>query len=148
LKLASIPMRIAFVSALSVLILAAAAISGRAQTPLLSCYGTQQPKQVAELLFGRDIGNRLGVSEAAWARFIAREVTPRFPDGLIVTDAVGQWRDPASGTIVREAAKRVEIVLPGDSEDEARLDAVAAAYKRKFHQRSVGIIVRPACVSF
>jgi hypothetical protein len=141
-------MRIALVSALSVLTLAAAALGSQAQTSTASCHGTQRPKQVAELLFGRDVGNRLGVSDAAWARFVAREMTPRFPDGLVVTDAVGQWRDPASGTIVRELAKRVEIVLPGHDDDEARIDAIASAYKREFRQHSVGIILRPGCVSF
>ena len=141
-------MRIALLSALSVVVLAATGTGSRAQTPAPSCYGTQEPKQVAELLFGRDIGGKLGVSETAWARFVAREMTPRFPDGLTVTDAVGQWRDPAAGTIVREPSKRVEIVLPGNGDDEARLDAVVTAYKREFRQHSVGVIVRSACVSF
>jgi hypothetical protein len=139
-------MRIVVLLALSVMALAAAATGGRAQT--LSCNGMQRPKQVAELLFGRDIGNRLGVSETAWARFVAREMTPRFPDGLTITDAIGQWRDTARGTIVREPSKRVEIVLPGGDDDEARLDAIAKAYKAEFHQQSVGVIVRPACVAF
>jgi len=119
-----------------------------AQTPALSCSASQRPRQVAELLFGRDIGRRVGVSDKAWARFVARELTPRFPDGLTVTDAAGQWRDPASGTIVHEPTKRVEIVLPGNADDTARLDAVAQAYKREFRQQSVAVIVRPACVSF
>ena len=103
---------------------------------------------MAELLFGRDIGGRFGVSEPAWRRFLAREITPRFPDGLTVTDAQGQWRDPASGRIVREPSKRVEIVLPGNANDAARLDAIMAAYKRQFHQRSVGLILQSACVAF
>jgi hypothetical protein len=103
---------------------------------------------VAELLFGRDVGNRLGVSEAAWRRFVAGEITPRFPDGLTVTDARGQWRDADTGRIVREPSKRVEIVLPGRADDAARLAAIVSAYKRQFHQRSVGLIVQSACVSF
>ncbi|MGB7035167.1 MAG: DUF3574 domain-containing protein, partial [Xanthobacteraceae bacterium] len=115
-----------------------------ARTPELSCSGAQRPRQVAELLFGRDIGRRLGVSESAWSNFVANELTPRFPDGLTITDAVGQWRDAASGQIVREPAKKVEIVLPGNGGDQARLDAAVKAYKSKFHQRSVGVIVRPA----
>lgn len=98
-------------------------------------------------MFGRDIGNRVGVSEQAWQRFLAREITPRFPDGLTVTDASGQWRDPASGRIVREPSKLVIIVLPGN-DDEARLDAVVDAYKRQFRQQSVALVVEPACVSF
>ena len=103
---------------------------------------------MAELLFGRDIGAKLGVSETAWAHFLAREVTPRFPDGLTVSDATGQWRDPATGKIVQEPSKRVEIVLPGNADDDARLDAIVKAYKHQFHQHSVGVIVRSACVSF
>jgi uncharacterized protein DUF3574 len=139
-------MRIVVLLVLGVMALAAAANGGHAQT--LSCYGMQRPKQVAELLFGRDIGDRLGVSETAWARFVAREMTPRFPDGLTITDAIGQWRDTARGTIVREPSKRVEIVLPGSDDDEARLDAIAKAYKAEFHQQSVGVMVRPTCVAF
>jgi hypothetical protein len=103
---------------------------------------------VAELLFGRDIGERLGVSETAWRRFVAREITPRFPDGLTVTEAIGQWRAPDSDRLVREPSKRVEIVLPGNADDAARLDAIVSAYKRQFHQHSVGLILQSACVSF
>jgi len=117
-----------------------------AQSPV--CRGAQQSKQVAELIFGRDIGNRVGVSESDWARFVAREMTPRFPDGLTVTDAIGQWRDRNNGRIVREPSKHVEIVLPGNVDDATRLDAIVAAYKREFRQQSVGVIVRAACVSF
>jgi hypothetical protein len=141
-------MRVALVAVFTFILLIAAATAVRAQTPVLSCHGTQQPKEVAELMFGRDIGDRVGVSEAAWTRFVAREMTPRFPDGLTITDAIGQWRDRDSGRIVREPTKHVEIVLPGNDDDEARLDAVIAAYKHQFRQQAVGVIVRPACVAF
>jgi len=126
----------------------ATAAIGHAETPALACSGQQRLQQIAELLFGRNIGGRPGVSERAWTRFVARELTPRFPDGFTVSDASGQWRDPASDRIVRETSKRVEIVLSGQADDAARLDAVAQAYKSAFRQRSVGIIVHPACVSF
>jgi Protein of unknown function (DUF3574) len=141
-------MRVAWLYLLSFTLLTTAPTGVHAQTPGLSCHGTQQARQVAELLFGRDIGHKLGVSESAWARFVAREITPRFPDGLTVTDTNGQWRDSADGTIVREPGKRVEIVLPGAADDEARLDDLVAAYKRNFRQQSVAVILRPACVSF
>lgn len=118
-----------------------------AQTPALPCSGTQRPRQIAELLFGRDIGHHRGVSDAAFARFVAGELTPRFPDGLTISDAMGHWRDPAGG-LVREATKRVDIVLPGRADDQAKLDAAVTAYKSKFRQRSVGVIVQWACVAF
>ena len=42
----------------------------------------------------------------------------------------------------------VQIVLPGQAEDIARLNEIVAAYKQRFKQQSVVMIVRPACVSF
>lgn len=141
-------MRALGVRFLAAALLCAVAAGAAAQTPTPACHGAQQRREVAELLFGRDIGGRLGVSDPAWRRFVAREITPRFPDGLTVTDAQGQWRDPGSGRIVREPSKRVEIVLPGNADDAARLDAIVAAYKRQFHQRSVGLILQSACVAF
>jgi hypothetical protein len=119
-----------------------------AQGAAPACQGAQHPKQVAELMFGRDIGDRVGVSQAAWTRFLAREVTPRFPDGLTVVEAVGQWRDSESGRIVREPSKLVMIVLPGKDDDQAHLDAVVRAYKQQFHQQSVGLVVQSGCVLF
>lgn len=141
-------MRLGVCFILGIVVLNAAPTASVAQTPALSCHGAQRSKKVAELIFGRDIGKRLGVSETDFARFVAREITPRFPDGLTITDAVGQWRDRKSGSIVREPSKEVEIVLAGDDGDQARLDAVVSAYKLDFRQQSVAVIVRDACVSF
>src|SRR6516162_1033066 len=144
-------MRSSLAAAFSVIVLVAASSVASAQPAPPApppCHGTQQFRMVAELLFGRDIGHRVGGSETAWASFVARELTPRFPDGLTITDAIGQRRDRDTGRTVREPSKHVEIVLPGNRDDEARLDAVASAYKRQFHQQSVGVIIRPACVSF
>jgi len=126
----------------------ALALTGEAGAQLLDCRGGQKPTQVAELMFGRKIGDRIGVSEGEWSTFVDREITPRFPDGLTVFNAAGQWRDKASSKIVREPSKIVQIVLPGDVEDIARLNEIAEAYKTRFKQQSVGVIVRPACVSF
>jgi hypothetical protein len=134
--------------ALSFTLLVAIGHGAAAQTAAPPCQGSRQFKLVAELLFGRDIGRSLGVSDTAWTDFVAREIVPRFPDGLTITDAVGERRDPDSGKTVEEPSKHVEIVLPGRADDDARLDAVVEAYKRTFRQQSVGLIVRGACVSF
>jgi uncharacterized protein DUF3574 len=114
----------------------------------LTCHGAQQPREVAELLFGRRIGAQGLVGEAAWRRFVAREITPRFPDGLTILAASGQWRDPSTQRIIREPSTLVMIAMPGKPEDHGRLEEIADAYKTLFRQQSVGIIVRPACVSF
>ena len=67
------------------------------------------------LFFGRSQGTVEVVTDEAWQAFLAAEITPRFPDGLTVLDAAGQWRD-ATGTIVRERSKLVIILAePGAS---------------------------------
>ena len=105
--------------------------------------GAQKYWLVADLLFGTS-----HVSEAGFARFLAREVTPRFPDGFTVLDARGQWRNPDSKKISRERSKVVMIAMPPDPGNEDRLAKIIEAYKIRFKQQSVGLIVRPACVSF
>src|SRR5258705_7403509 len=74
-----------------------AAISMLASAQAIACNAPQRPMQQIELMFGRSIAGHLRVGEAAWARFLAREITPRFPDGLTVLDTAGQWRAPARG---------------------------------------------------
>jgi hypothetical protein len=113
-----------------------------------ACHGAQQRKLVAEIIFGRNIGDAPAVDDAAWEHFVDREMTPRFPDGLTITDATGQWREPKGGAVKREAAKHVEIAMSGRADDQKRLAALVEAYKEQFHQRGVVVIIRPACVSF
>lgn len=114
----------------------------------LSCTLPQKPMMEVELMFGRNIGGRLGVSETQWRAFLAREVTPRFPDGLTVLDTLGQWRDAKSKALVRERSKIVRVILPADSAANEKIEAVASAYKKRFRQDSVGVLTRPACVAF
>jgi hypothetical protein len=114
----------------------------------LSCTLPQTPMIEVELLFGRNIGGKLGVSEAQWRAFLAREVSPRFPDGLTVFDTRGQWRDDKTKALVREPGKIVRIILGADAGAMEKVDAVAAAYIKQFGQDSVGIVTRPACVVF
>jgi hypothetical protein len=114
-----------------------------AAQPSLQCTGAQKPWMVAELLFGRS-----NVSEFNWNRFLDAEITPRFPDGLTVYDARGQWRDPQTKKISRERSKVVMIAMPPDAGNEARLQEIIEAYKTRFKQQSVGLILRPSCVSF
>jgi predicted component of type VI protein secretion system len=111
--------------------------------PALQCSGNQKAWVVADLLFGRE-----HVSELRWSQFVATELTHRFPDGFTVLDARGQWRAPGSIRIARERSKVVTIAMPPGADNDTRLQAVIDAYKTRFRQQSVGLIVRPACVSF
>ncbi len=114
----------------------------------VSCDPSLQGRQVAHLLFGRNVEDRFRVSETDWSEFVAREVSPRFPDGFTVVDATGQWRDKRRGSIVNESSKLIEIVLPGADDDRTKIEAIAEAYKQRFEQQSVGLIIGPACVRF
>ena len=105
------------------------------------------PRITADLYFGRNIGPSLAVSDADWALFVDEEITPRFPDGLSVSDIAGQWKGE-DGVVVREPAKVVMIVLSGEEAEDARLDAVRDAYRKRFRQESVMLVQRQACVGF
>jgi hypothetical protein len=114
----------------------------------LACHAPAQPMQQIELMFGRNIGARLGVNEAAFSRFLAAEVTPRFPDGISVIDATGQWRDKDRMRLVREPSRIVVIVTANDATVYEKVDAIVAIYKKRFHQRSVGVITGMVCAAF
>jgi hypothetical protein len=114
----------------------------------IACRADQKSSAVVEMMFGRKIGERIAVTNGAWARFVDREITPRFPDGLSVVDAAGQWMDPDKKRVVREPSKIVTIVLRDSEKGQSEIDAIAQAYKKQFKQQSVGVIVRGACVSF
>ena len=79
--------------------------------------------------------------------FLDQEVTPRFPAGFSVADIYGQYRNGA-GEIAREQSKELLIVLPGDASDEAKLNAIRDAYKRRFAQESVLLVQSPVCAAF
>lgn len=111
------------------------------------CRAGLEPKVTADLYFGRNIGATPGVSDADWAKFVDEEVTPRFPNGLSITDIAGQWKGE-DGTIVREPSKAVMIVLSGEDGEYARLEAVRDAYRKRFRQESVMLVQRQACVGF
>jgi hypothetical protein len=114
----------------------------------LACGAPLEPMAQVELVFGRNIGGRLGVGAAQWSRFLAREVTSRFPDGLSVIDAAGQWQDTERGRVVREPSKLVMIVTADDAAAREKIAAIVAAYKQRFHQQSVGVITRAVCAKF
>jgi hypothetical protein len=102
----------------------------------------------AELVFGRKIGDRIGVSDGAFAAFLAREVTQRFPDGLTVIDARGQWRDSERGAIVREPSKVLLLTFRDEVAKRENLAAIVESYKRQFRQQSVLMALRTSCVTF
>ena len=96
-----------------------------------------------ELMLGRG-----HVSDARWRQFLAREVTPRFPDGLTVYETIGQWRDPRTGAIGRERSRVLRIIVAQGDAVADKIAAVGEAYKRQFRQKSVGVVTREVCAAF
>jgi hypothetical protein len=115
--------------------------------PSTACSTGLESRRTAQLYFGRNIGGTFGVSDADWQAFVDAEITPRFPAGLSVGDISGQWRGP-TGEIVREPSKAVMIIQAGEPDEQAKLDAIRAAYVTKFRQDAVMLIQQTACVGF
>jgi hypothetical protein len=103
---------------------------------------------MATLYFGRDVADRPPVSDRDWLNFLDTEVTPRFPAGFTVTDGNGQWYDGEQHTIVRESSKLLLIIVPRSAVSLGQLDAIADAYKQRFHQQAVGKTLVQSCAAF
>ncbi|MBE7464445.1 MAG: DUF3574 domain-containing protein [Planctomycetes bacterium] len=100
-----------------------------------------------ECYLGMNIPGGGQVSAAEWQAFLDSEVTPRFREGLTVFEASGQYLGQ-DGKLVREPTKVLLVLHPDGAEHRARVDAVAAAYKKRFKQESVLIVRTRAQVSF
>jgi hypothetical protein len=100
-----------------------------------------------ELLFG--LGRQGGgeVSEEEWRAFLEREVTPRFPDGLTVVTAYGQWRG-RSGQLVKEPSRMLVIWYRPQAASNGEIEAIRQAYRARFGQESVMRVDSVSCVSF
>ena len=117
--------------------------------PQPRCAGLPGDAEVTvQLLFGRSLKGGGMIDDTAWRDFLARSVTPRFPDGLTVLNGSGQWRQRATGKIISEPSTVVEIVTLSSPETFQRLDAIRAEYRQRFDQESVGLVVNEGCASF
>lgn len=89
-----------------------------------------------------------GMRELKWRAFLDKEVTPRFPDGLTVLDAYGQWRRRGAQEPGRLLSKVLVILYEDTPENRAAIDAVRSAYKASTHSQSVLLATSPVEVSF
>jgi hypothetical protein len=76
------------------------------------------------------------VSELEWQIFLRDEVTKRFPDGLTVWPAEGQWLTPV-GSIDREQSKVLLLVHADTPAARQSVQAVIQSYRKAFEQQSV-----------
>ncbi len=89
-----------------------------------------------ELYFGRNRPEPYEeVSDAEFVNFLRVTVTPRFPDGLTVLNALGQFR--GSQGIIREKTKLLILIHSNSQEDRREIQEIIDKYKTRFQQESV-----------
>jgi len=104
--------------------------------PAIRIPGTE-PAVTERLYFGRNIGDTLGVTDAAWTVFVTDVVSARLPRGFTFWKAEGLWRG-VDGRSQREPSFVLEVVHPARSADtEAAILAIITEYKRRFSQQAV-----------
>ncbi len=108
--------------------------------------GPGEQRVVQDLLyFGTEMpGGR--VTPDDWARFLAEDVTPRFPEGLTAWRASGQWRS-ATGTLIHEESRVLSLVHGDDAGAERAIREIVASYKARFRQEAVLRVRSFACMS-
>ncbi len=99
------------------------------------------------LFFGRNIPGDGEVSDSAWNDFLANELTPRFPSGLTIWRAEGQWADSAKH-LIRENVIVVEIIHKDESKIDSLLNVIAENYRVRFKQEAVIRVTLPARMLF
>lgn len=111
------------------------------------CAAGDQALRRVELVFGLSRKGRTDVGDTEWSDFLAREVTPRFPEGLTVLTANGQWRN-AAGVIVHEPARLLLVWAAPAPDLERRIEGIRTAWKQEHRQESVLRAYGNDCVSF
>jgi hypothetical protein len=124
----------------------ALALTACASTHHHVCKAGEQVALHDSLYFGTAKPNGV-VTPEEWAEFLRSTVTPRFPQGLTVWQASGQWRS-SDGAILREASHVLNLVHPNDEASEKAVLEIVAAYKSRFQQEAVLRVKAHACASF
>lgn len=130
--------------ALAALLCALAGCASLAPLPLTP--GACDERRLDRMLFGMNSPDG-PVGEAQWQAFLAEVVTPRFPDGLTVYQARGQWRG-ASGRIEQEDSRAIDLVHVDSADGRRRVVEIAEAYKQRFRQEAVLILSAPSRACF
>ena len=136
-------MRIAMLACLALVLLTSAC----ANTDTAECPEDTDAFVEYRLFMGRSNQTGEVVDDAAWAAFLEDTVTPRFPDGLTVLDARGQWRG-SDGVILKERSKVLIVLAPPGEDKMALTREVSDEYKRRFGQEAVLRVVEDVCVTF
>jgi hypothetical protein len=116
--------------------LAGCASSSPIHPSIGACEAGDQLMVLDTLYFGRNRPSGGPVREAEWRQFLNETITPRFPDGLTVMKATGQWQT-TNGRIEQEASKVVTVLHNGDPTARGRISEIVAEYRQRFDQEAV-----------
>jgi len=87
------------------------------------------------------------VTAEQWQQFVDSVVTPRFPEGLTVLQAAGQYRTNA-GVIQHEPSWVLQLIHADGEQSEVAIREIRTAYRKQFDQESVLRVRTKGCVSF
>jgi uncharacterized protein DUF3574 len=104
--------------------------------PVSSCEAGDSSIVRDILYLGRNRPSGGVVSDAEWQSFLDEVVTPRFPAGLTVIDARGQWRGE-SGRVEQEESEILTLFHPGDDAARRAVAQIILEYQRRFQQEAV-----------
>ncbi|MCX7093228.1 MAG: DUF3574 domain-containing protein [Methylobacter sp.] len=106
---------------------------------VLACLGCTPVNQLNRFYFGMNKPIGGAVSDLEFNQFLQQEISSRFPKGLTLFEAKGQWQN-AKGMIDQEESRVVEIVCDDTPENRDKVAAIAAKYKVLFAQQAVMVI--------
>ena len=102
-----------------------------------------------ELYFGISLVGVPGSRAALWQTYLDQEVTPRFPDGLTILDAYGQWLRRGSTAAPSHLISKVLVIVHEDTpQRNADIEALRLAWKKATGDQSVLRVSQPADISF
>ncbi|MBD1584724.1 DUF3574 domain-containing protein [Pseudoalteromonas sp. S16_S37] len=110
------------------------------------CPVGEQKLSQESLYFGTKMPSGF-VTEQQWASFLTTSVTPKFPQGLTVVNASGQWQGN-NGKIIKEQSYVLTLVHDNSQEKIRAISEITELYKVQFQQEAVLRVQNDVCVSF
>jgi hypothetical protein len=91
-----------------------------------------------ELFFGLSKPDGSEVTPSEFQDFLNREITPRFPDGLTLLAAQGQFKN-TQGVTIQEQSRLLILLYPWSRtrDDSQKIEQIRLAYRNAFQQEWV-----------
>jgi hypothetical protein len=109
------------------------------------CHLDEQPAVSDSLYFGTSKLDGV-VTPEEWQEFVAKDVTPRFPQGLTSWQVSGQYLS-ARGVLQREQSYVLYVVHPDTPKYETAVHEIIERYRTRFQQEAVLRVRVSSCMS-